>query len=370
MSCNCNQQTNYNLCNPKPCQEPQDCSCPTILKSDCVTYSGNDLECSGIVTGQTLTETIEQLDTFICEKVDDITNALTLKNIGAGAKVYKGDDLLGRKELRTVTKTGNLVTVTENTNDIAVSIDESALNTFIEENQKTYSADNVGSGVEVYKDSTVVGDNTQFNFRSLTSTGNSVTITQGADTINLEVDVEPTGICLTSKDKTVLITEEEGCLDLRINLPTSVNVGTGEDVYKTFNLFTNQNEFKTLKSNNSTIVLSPSTDELSLEVNNLQKTINTFPYTLSDSDDKYTIFIDNGASNVVINVPDGLISNFSTVFIQEGTGTVTIQQSGTATLVYPSTTLQNIIKGQYYWAMVEKKLATNTYYLLGSLLPI
>ena len=62
MSCNCNQQTNYNICNPSPCQEPQDCSCPTILKSDCVTYSGNDLECSGIVTGQTLTETIEQLE--------------------------------------------------------------------------------------------------------------------------------------------------------------------------------------------------------------------------------------------------------------------------------------------------------------------
>ena len=62
MGCNCNQQTNYNLCNPAPCQEPQDCSCPTILSTDCVTYQGNDLECSGIVTGQTLTETIEQLD--------------------------------------------------------------------------------------------------------------------------------------------------------------------------------------------------------------------------------------------------------------------------------------------------------------------
>ena len=103
---------------------------------------------------------------------------------------------------------------------------------------------------------------------------------------------------------------------------------------------------------------------------NSQKTINTFPYTLVDSDDKYTIFIDNGASNVVINVPDGLIDNFSAVFIQEGTGSVTIQQSGTATLLYPSTTLQNIIKGQHYWAMVEKKLTTNTYYLLGSLLTI
>ena len=109
MGCNCNQQTNYNLCNPTPCQEPQDCSCPTILSTDCVTYGGNDLECSGIVTGQTLTETIEQLDTFICEKVDDITNALTLKNIGAGAKVYKGDDLLGRKELRTIESSTDII---------------------------------------------------------------------------------------------------------------------------------------------------------------------------------------------------------------------------------------------------------------------
>ena len=364
MACNCNQTTNYNLCNPAPCQEPQDCSCPTILKSDCVTYSGNDLECSGIVTGQTLTETIEQLDTFICEKVDDITNALTLKNIGTGAKVYKGDDLLGRKELRTVTKTGNLVTVTENTNDIAVSIDESALNTFIEANQKTYSVANVGTGVEVYKDSTVVGDNVQFNFRTLTSEGNSVTITQGINTINLEVDIEPAIICLTSTDKTVTVTEVEGCFDLSVNLPTSVNVGTGEDVYKTFNLFTNQNEFKTLKSNNSTISLSPSIDELSLDVNNLQKTINTFPYTLTNSDDKYTIFINNESNNVTINIPDGLNPNFCVSFIQEGNGEVAFLITGTGTL---STAIGNKIKGQYYWALLEKKINTSEFYLIGSL---
>ena len=233
--------------------------------------------------------------------------------------------------------------------------------------QDLIKIENVGTGAEIYKDSTIVGDNTQFNFRTLTSTGDSVVITQGTDIINLEVDAM---ICLTSTDRTVTVTEGEGCFDLSVNLPTSVNVGTGEDVYKTFNLFTNQNEFKTLKSNNSTISLSPSINELSLEVNNLQKTINTFPYTLTSLDDKHTIFINNGASNVIINVPDGLVNNFSTVFIQEGTGTVTIQQSGTATLLYPSTTLQNIIKGQYYWAMIEKELATNTYYLLGSLLTI
>ena len=122
----------------------------------------------------------------------------------------------------------------------------------------------------------------------------------------------------------------------------------------------------------STVVegLGTEEDPYRVDLFNLQKTISTFPYTLLSGDDKYTIFVDNGASNVVINVPDGLIANFTCVFIQKGSGFVTIQQSGTAILLYPSTTLQNKIKGQYFWAMVEKELITDAYYLLGSLLPI
>ena len=343
MACNCNQQTNYNLCNPKPCQEPQDCSCPTILKSDCVTYSGNDLECSGIVTGQTLTETVEQLDTFICEKVDDITNALTLKNIGAGAKVYKGDDLLGRKELRTVTKTGNLVTVTENPDDIAVSIDESALNTFIEENQKTYSVANVGTGASIYDDTTEVGDNTQFNFKKIKSTGATVTITEDINEINLEVST-------TSAD---------------VNITGGANVTVTEP---TLNNFVISAEKSLLESGETTTVTGTGTpsDEYVVEINNLQKVIDTFPYTLTSADDKYTIFVNNVASDVSIDVPNGLVDNFSCVFVQEGSGEVTIQSSGTATVLKPAT-LQNIIKGQNYWAMIEKKITTDNYFLLGSL---
>ena len=68
-----------------------------------------------------------------------------------------------------------------------------------------------------------------------------------------------------------------------------------------------------------------------------------------------------------MNVPDGLVDNFSAVFIQEGIGSVTVQATGTATLLYPSTTLQNVIKGQNYWAMIEKKITTDNYFLLGSL---
>ena len=148
---------------------------------------------------------------------------------------------------------------------------------------------NVGTWVEVYKDSTIVGDNTQFNFRSLTSTGSSVIITQELDTINLEVDIE-----------------------------------------------------------------------------NLQKTINTFPYTLTSGDDKYTIFVANNASNVIINVPDNLVDNFCCTFIQKGTGEVAVITTGTSSLSYPST-LQNVIKGQNFWALIEKELNLNNYFLIGSL---
>lgn len=322
MGCNCNQQTNYNLCNPAPCQEPQDCACPTILKSDCVTYSGNDLECSGIPTGTILTELIEQLDTFICEKVEDVTNALVLKNIGTGAKVYKGDDLLGRKELRTVTKTGDLITISENTDNIAVSIDEAELTSFVNE-------------------------------------------------------LIPTP-CVTSLDGSVTVVDSEGCFDLsvpRVIVEAGENTtvggtGTELDPYVINSIDT----IALLESGETTTVTGTGTpsDEYVVEVNNLQKIINlvSFPYTLTSADDKYTIFINNGAVNVDINVPDSLVANFSCVFIQEGTGVVTVQASGTATLLYPSTALQNKIRGENYWAMVEKKTTTDNYFLLGSLLPV
>lgn len=104
-------------------------------------------------------------------------------------------------------------------------------------------------------------------------------------------------------------------------------------------------------------------DPWKVEVENLQKTINTFPYTLLDDDDKYTIFIDNSASNVVINIPDTLTSNFAASFIQEGTGDVTFIELGSTVV---NTVLGNKIKGQYHWVLLEKKLNTTIYYLIGN----
>lgn len=107
-------------------------------------------------------------------------------------------------------------------------------------------------------------------------------------------------------------------------------------------------------------------DPYIVETVNLQKTIDSFPYTLLSADNKHTIFVNNGASNVVIDVTNSLTDNFACVFIQKGTGTVTINATGTAVINKP-TGLEPQIKGRYYWVLLEKDGSSVNYYLGGSL---
>ena len=94
---------------------------------------------------------------------------------------------------------------------------------------------------------------------------------------------------------------------------------------------------------------------------NLQKVI-TGNYMLTSVDNDYTIFIDNGSSALNIIVSSGLPTNFSVGFIQEGTGIVSFVASGTT--INTANGLK--IKGQNYQVFLEKKLATETFYLLGN----
>lgn len=167
----CNNSTCYQ-CNQPPLCAPNDCSCPVKdLSTDCVLYTGNDLACSGIKSQTILTELIQQLDEFICTKSQETNQIITLINIGTGAGVYKGVDLQGRKEIRRINGAGDLVTVTENANDISISIDEEFLNTFIEDNQLTTVGNQLdptdSDSKNIYKNTTVVGDVSTLNFRSL-----------------------------------------------------------------------------------------------------------------------------------------------------------------------------------------------------------
>jgi len=86
-------------------------------------------------------------------------------------------------------------------------------------------------------------------------------------------------------------------------------------------------------------------------------------YLITNADDQYTIFINNGATPITITLDSTVTtSNFCVGFIQEGTGDVSFIGSGVS--------LTNPIglksKGQGYQTFIERKLSTSTYYLLGN----
>lgn len=175
MACNCNDNTYQHPCAQTPCVTTTNCDCPTNLQTKCSVFEGDDLPCTGIKKNTILTTVLQQLDAFICKLKDDLLNGMTLVNLGTvGARVYKGIDLLGRKEIRRINKIGNLITVTENTNDIIVGLDEIALATTINTNQKTVTVSNIGvSGAEIYDElPIVIGNNINYNFRKI-KTNNS-----------------------------------------------------------------------------------------------------------------------------------------------------------------------------------------------------
>jgi len=100
-----------------------------------------------------------------------------------------------------------------------------------------------------------------------------------------------------------------------------------------------------------------------IELDNLQKEITT-DYTLTDADNNYTIFINNGSNAVNVRVPANLVANFNAGFIQEGSGLVTFVPLGVTNINTPT---GYAIQGQNYQAYIEKKLNTTTYYLLGNI---
>ncbi len=103
---NCQNSTCYQCNQPTLCVT-NDCSCPVKdLSTDCILYTGDDLDCSGIKNKTILTDLIQQLDEFICNLTGQST---VLISVGTGTSIYKGVDLQGRKEIRTI-KVNNLGT--------------------------------------------------------------------------------------------------------------------------------------------------------------------------------------------------------------------------------------------------------------------
>lgn len=371
-------------------------TCVDVIKlsTDAITLS-EDLSCSNILKGQTMTEVTKQLDEFICDKFGSMTNFFTIVNVGTGAGVYKGTSILGKKELKTLVDS-NLITITEDTDEITIAVNETAMNDFIEANQKTYSATSVGTGANIYKDSTVVGDNTQFNFRKVKSTDNSVIITEDTNDINLTVPAatppdgsetiitEGTNVTITgigTVGNPYIINSTDTTYDgseTKVTQGSNISItgnGTTATPYVINTTFSPPDGSETKLANGVTTNvtgLGTVGSPYIIETTNLQKII-TYPtdftgtnYTITDNDNNYSIIINNSSTNVTITVPSGLISKIQVGFIQKGTGTVTFTTSGTSINYLAGLGLK--IKGVNGNAYIEKEASTEVFYLIGNLM--
>lgn len=163
MSCNNCEETNP--CNP--CIEAiVDCACPVKdLSTDCIVYTGDDLVCSGIPKDTILTETLQLLDAFICNKFDTVVDYLSLTNVGTGIEIYKGISGIGTKEIRSIVSSDASVTVAlQGTDEINLTVNNTLLKS-------------VGDGEPIYK-GIDGGDN---NHKIATIKSDSLTITTEVD---------------------------------------------------------------------------------------------------------------------------------------------------------------------------------------------
>ena len=79
------------------------------------------------------------------------------------------------------------------------------------------------------------------------------------------------------------------------------------------------------------------------------------------------IFVGNGANDITITVDSNHgINNFEAGYIQIGTGTVTFVAGSGITLLSPN---GYKMKGQNYQAFLIRRGNTNTYHLLGNVVP-
>lgn len=102
-------------CNTQPLCKPNDCSCPIKdLSTDCILYTGDNLDCISVLSGTILTEVIQELHEFICkfaEAVGGTGTSFSLINIGTGSNIYRNTTLTGNRELRSIKGIGDFLKV-------------------------------------------------------------------------------------------------------------------------------------------------------------------------------------------------------------------------------------------------------------------
>ena len=420
----CNQYTSSQTHICDGCQE-QSCEGCAVkdLSTDCSVFTGDSIECDSIVVvakNTILSDALANIISWSCTKFTELATYLRIVNVGTGASIYAGDNLIGEKKLRRLKSTNGSVIITQGTDDIDFSVPAGVIpdgtetkivngtNTTvvgtgttptpyqINALNSTYSNSNLGTGAQIYKDSIIVGSNTQFNLRKIKSSNSSVNIVEGADEIDITVvagivpdgsetkvtagtNISVTGAGTIATPYVINSTDTNTTYSAGTALSlvgTTFNntapdqtvvltQGGATTITGTYPNFTiSSTDTNTTYSAGSGLALSGTT----FNIDNLQKVI-TYPanftgtnYTLTSADNNYEIIIDNGTTAVSITVPSGLTSKIGVGFTQKGTGDVAYTASGT--------TINNPvglkIKGQYYQTFLSQELATNNFFLGGN----
>ena len=248
-NCGCTetQETTY-ICNEYQSTTP--CDCPILdLSTDCSTYKGDTIQCQNtnvVVKNTILSVALKNIVDFFCQKMAELQDYLKIKNIGAGAKIYKGDNLLGQKELRTITSQDSSVTIVEGTSTIDLKVTTA-----------NPTASNVGTGAGVFKELS----SNDYKFRKI-KTENS-----GAGATILKTQVENTNdISLIAKS---LLLESQG---IGVSLIKDLQSNTDD----------NKIRLKSLVSTNGSINITTNLDnsEVSIEI----PTVTEIPSLIVNSD--------------------------------------------------------------------------------------
>ena len=203
-NCDCKKCFNDNICD----------ECKVRTTTNCITVN-NELPNIGSDAGEVLTTVLEMIDDQLGNP--PVVPAVYIENIGTGSELYKGMSNLGYQQFRTLLSGTEELTIVEGTNEITFNVDLPAPPTI-----PTYSASNAGNlGIGVYKNNTVVGNNTQFNFKNIVATNTGAT---GTELLNAVSDTSD-NITISAKkiaSDSLIITESAGIIN--IETPTIVDI--------------------------------------------------------------------------------------------------------------------------------------------------
>lgn len=346
--CGCSE-TIQTPCAPKLCVQ-ENCACPVLIKSDCVNNINVDTPCVNIPKGLPFNEWMPLAFTKLCDKFVAIQGYLTLKNVGTGiGKIYKGANLLGEKELKSI-KGDTYIDVVNGVDEISLKTNTETFTAFVNSlipSTNSTSAANVGTGMGlIFRDKVA----NVLNFRKIKveNLGGGGSVLSTAYTIADDLIISARSIRSTNSNLAINQTGEE--VQLTVLPPdgteTKVTAGTNVTVTGTGTI---ANPYVVNSTENGTLSSS-------------QKVIYN-NYTVLSTDNNFTIFVkNNNSATLNITVPIGLPANFTCRFIQEEINdTLFIAGAGVIDIFNPRGLK---IKGQGYDVLLVKKQNTELFYLL------